>query len=90
MNKFTSKQPVNPDPSATISFKQPFQDANELDAYVRQAARNMIQQAIDHEVQDFLDAHAGRVYGQGRRYVVRNGPRLADQPMAALVIYGFP
>jgi hypothetical protein len=67
MNKVTSKQPVNPDPSATISFQQPFQDASELDAYVRQAARNMIQQAIDLEVQEFLDAHAGRVDAQGRR-----------------------
>ena len=73
MNKVTSKQPVNPDPSATISFQQPFQDASELDAYVRQAARNMIQQAIDLEVQEFLDAHAGRVDAQDRRYVVRNG-----------------
>ena len=73
MNKVTSKQPVNPDPSATISFQHPFQDASELDAYVRQAARNMIQQAIDLEVQEFLDAHAGRVDAQGRRYVVRNG-----------------
>ena len=45
MNKITSKQPVNPDPSATISFQQPFQDASELDVSVRQAARNMIQQA---------------------------------------------
>jgi len=73
VNKVTSKQPVNPDPSATISFQQPFQDASELDAYVRQAARNMIQQAIDLEVQEFLDAHAGRVDAQGRRYVIRNG-----------------
>jgi transposase-like protein len=73
VNKVTSKQPVNPDPSATISFQQPFQDASELDAYVRQAARNMIQQAIDLEVQEFLDAHAGRVDAQGRGYVIRNG-----------------
>ena len=49
------------------------QDAASFDAYVRQAARNMIQQAIDLEVQEFLDAHAGRVDAQDRRYVVRNG-----------------
>ena len=72
-NRGFPKQPVNPDPSAIISFQQPFQDASELDAYVRQAARNMIQQAIDLEVQEFLDAHAGRVDAQGRRYVIRNG-----------------
>ena len=55
---FTSRQTVKPS-SSTISFQQPFQDASELDveldAYVRQAARNMIQQAIDLEVQEFLD-----------------------------------
>jgi len=59
VKKVTSRQEVIPDPSATISFQQPFQDASELDvelnAYVRQAARNMIQQAIDLEVQEFLD-----------------------------------
>ncbi len=32
MNKVTSKQSVNPDPSATIGFQQQFQDASELDA----------------------------------------------------------
>jgi hypothetical protein len=31
----------------------------------------MIQQAIDLEVQELLDAHAGRVDAQGRRYVIR-------------------
>jgi hypothetical protein len=64
---------VNPDPSATIGFQQPFQDASELDAYVRQAARTMIQQAIDLEVQQFLDAHAGHVDAQEPRYVIRKG-----------------
>lgn len=63
----------NPAPSATVSFKQPFQDASDLDACVRQAAKTMIQQAIDLEVQEFLDAHAYRVDAQGRRYVIRNG-----------------
>jgi len=53
--KVTSRQTVNPDSSATISFQQPFKDASELDAYVLQAARNMIQQAIDLEAQEFLD-----------------------------------
>jgi hypothetical protein len=55
VNKITSKQPVNPDPSANISFQQPFQDPRKLDAYVLKAARSMTQQAIDLEVQEFLD-----------------------------------
>lgn len=73
MSKVTSKSQVNPDPSATVRFKQPFQDASELDAIARHAAKTMIQQAIESEVQEFLDAHANRVDAQGRRYVIRNG-----------------
>jgi hypothetical protein len=73
VNKVTSKQPANPDPSATISFQQPFQDVSEFDAYVRQAVRTMIQQAIYLEVQQFPDAHAGHVDAQGGRYVIRKG-----------------
>ena len=73
MSKVTSKPQVNPDPSATIRFKQPFQDASDLDAFARHAAKTMIQQAIESEVQEFLDAHANRVDAQGRRYVIRNG-----------------
>lgn len=73
MSKVPSKPLVNPDPSTPISFKQPFQDASDLDAFVRQAAKTMIQQAIELEVQEFLDAHAHRVDEQGRRYVIRNG-----------------
>ena len=42
-------------PIRPISFQQPFQDASELDPYVLEAVRNMIQQAIDLEVQEFLD-----------------------------------
>ena len=73
MSKITAKSLGNPDPSATVSFQQPFQDASDLDACVRQAAKTMIQQAIELEVQEFLDAHANRVDAQGRRYVIRNG-----------------
>lgn len=73
MSKVTSKPQVNPDPSATVRFNQPFQDASDLDAFARHAAKTMIQQAIESEVQEFLDAHANRVDAQGRRYVIRNG-----------------
>ena len=33
----------------------------------------MVRHAIDMEAQDFLNARATRVDGQGRRYVIRNG-----------------
>jgi putative transposase len=73
MGKVTSKPLVNPDPSAILNIKQPFQEVSDLDAFVRQSAKTMIQQAIELEVQEFLDAHAHRVDEQGRRYVIRNG-----------------
>ena len=43
----------------------------------------MIQQAIDLEVQEFLDAHAGRVDAQGRGYVIRNGHLPERQSLVA-------
>lgn len=44
-----------------------------LDSLVREGARRMLQAALEGEVQAFLDEHATRVDGQGRRMVVRNG-----------------
>jgi putative transposase len=73
MSKVTSKPLVNPDPSDILKIKQPSADVSDLDAFVRQAAKTMIQQAIELEVQEFFDAHAHRVDEQGRRYVIRNG-----------------
>ena len=44
-----------------------------LDALVRKGARQMLQAALEAEVQSFLEEHAARVDDQGRRLVVRNG-----------------
>jgi len=44
-----------------------------LDGLVREGARQMLQAALEAEVQSFLEGHAARVDDQGRRLVVRNG-----------------
>ena len=44
-----------------------------LDAIARAGAREMLQKALESEVQEFLDRHSDRVDAQGRRLVVRNG-----------------
>jgi len=44
-----------------------------LDEIVRQGAREMLQAAIDAEVDQFLLEHASKTDEEGRRYVVRNG-----------------
>ncbi|MFN8855957.1 MAG: transposase, partial [Planctomycetaceae bacterium] len=47
--------------------------ASPLDAIARAGAREMLQRALESEVQEFLDRHSDRVDSQGRRLVVRNG-----------------
>lgn len=55
-------------------FEQPrLLEQSPLDALVREGARQMLQQAIDAEVEEFLARHAGRRDVQGQRLVVRNG-----------------
>jgi hypothetical protein len=44
-----------------------------LDAIARAGAREMLQRALESELQEFLDRHSDRVDSQGRRLVVRNG-----------------
>lgn len=44
-----------------------------LDAYVREGARQMLQRALECEVEAFLAEHADRTDGRGRKQVVRNG-----------------
>jgi len=47
--------------------------ASPLDAIARAGAREMLQKALESEVQKFLDRHSDRVDARGRRLVVRNG-----------------
>ena len=44
-----------------------------LDAYVREGARQMLQKALECEVEAFLAEHADRTDERGRKQVVRNG-----------------
>jgi transposase-like protein len=46
---------------------------SELDQFVRWGAQQMLQAAIEAEVEAFLAEHASKRDDQGRRYVVRNG-----------------
>ena len=46
---------------------------NALDAYVREGARQILQRALECEVDAFLAEYAGRADKRGRKQVVRNG-----------------
>ena len=56
-----------------LAFRKQFDGISPLDGLVRQGARQMLQTAIEAEVDEFLLAHVDRVDEQGRRRVVRNG-----------------
>jgi hypothetical protein len=55
-----------------ISFSDPAL-RDELSELVRQGAQRIIRQAVEAELQVFLDAHGVERDEQGRRAVVRNG-----------------
>lgn len=73
MDQNTQDSHIQPEAASHLSFKQEFQDASPLDAFLRDAARRMLQQAIEEEVQEFLGHHDHKRDEQGRRLVVRNG-----------------
>jgi putative transposase len=56
-----------------IRFRARFDESSPLDEIVRRGAKEMLQTAIEREVEDFLLAHAQRTDDEGRRLVVRNG-----------------
>ncbi len=56
-----------------LEFRAQFEGRSTLDEIVRNGASQMLQAAIEQEVQDFLAAHSDRRDGEGRRLVVRNG-----------------
>lgn len=65
-------------PAATLDpevleFRAQFSQRSPLDELVRQGAQQMLQSAIETEVDDFLAQHAERRDGHGRRLMVRNG-----------------
>ena len=64
-------EPVDPE---VIAFRQQFDDdRSPLDQLVREGARRMLQEAIDAEVEAFIDQHRDRRDDQGRRLVIKNG-----------------
>jgi len=56
-----------------LEFRAQFGGTSPLDELVRQGAQQMLQSAIEQEVDDFLAQHAERRDARGRREVVRNG-----------------
>jgi putative transposase len=63
------------------NFREQFEGRALLDVVVRRGAQQLLQQAIEAEVQEFLDKHQERRDGDGKRLVVRNG----HQPARTLV-----
>jgi len=55
--------------AAVVSIKE----QSPLDQTLREGARQMLLQAIEAEVTEYVEAHRGEVDGNGRRLVVRNG-----------------
>jgi transposase-like protein len=55
------------------NFREQFEGRDLLDQLVRQGAQQMLQQAIEAEVQEFLEEHQQRRDQGGKRLVVRNG-----------------
>lgn len=56
-----------------VQFRAVFEGRSPLDELVQQGARNMLQRAIEEEVQNFLECHADRRDERGNRLVVANG-----------------
>jgi hypothetical protein len=61
-------QPVDQE---VLEFRSQFDGRSPLDELVRRGAQQMLQAAINAEVEQFLDQHSGRVDEQGRRQVAR-------------------
>ncbi len=56
-----------------IAFRKQFDDRSPLDQLVQEGARRMLQEAIDQEVEAFLQEYRHRRDAEGRRLVVKNG-----------------
>ena len=67
--------------SEVLAFRQQFEERSPLDELVREGARRMLQEAINAEVETFIDSHRHRVDVQGRRLVVKNGSLPAREIM---------
>jgi putative transposase len=84
MNQTTSFGNVIPEQavdSEVTSFREQFDGCALLDVVVRRGAQQLLQRAIETEVQEFLEKHQDRRDADGKRLVVRNG----HQPARTLV-----
>ena len=70
--RLTRPESIELDPEV-IAFRKQFEAVSSLDEMVRLGAQQMLQSAIEAEVEGFVFQHANRVDDQGRRMVVRNG-----------------
>ena len=77
MSQSTTERDVTPvdqqiDPEV-VALRRQFEDRSPLDQLVQEGARRMLQEAINAEVESFIDEHRDRRDEQGRRLVVKNG-----------------
>jgi putative transposase len=63
--------------SEVANFREQFEGRALLDVVVRHGAQQILQQAIETEVQEFLEQHQERRDADGNRLVVRNGHQAA-------------
>ena len=77
MKKIKTDQPATPVDqeldAEVVAFRRQFEDQKPLDELVREGARRMLQEAINAEVEAFIDEQRHRVDEAGRRLVVKNG-----------------
>jgi putative transposase len=80
MNQTTALHSVIPEESVdqeVAHFREQFEGRGLLDVVVRHGAQQILQQAIEAEVQEFLQQHQNRRDADGNRLVVRNGHQAA-------------
>src|SRR5262245_54002992 len=61
------------------NFREQFEERASLDHLVRRGAQQMLQKAIEAEVEEFLQQHQERRGSDGNRLVVRNGHKPVRQ-----------
>jgi len=66
-------QTAEPVDAEVLAFRTKFEGRSPLDELVRTGAQQMLQAAIEAEVDEFLSAHTDRRDDSGHRQVVRNG-----------------
>jgi transposase-like protein len=82
MRQVTTEELSGPDAAVdaeVLEFRSQFGQTSPLDELVRQGAQQMLQTAIEAEVDEFLAVHAERRDARGNRLVVRNGYQRARE-----------